>query len=119
LIERVFFTGVSENWTQIAKSNCLLIPYYLNMALDTKQNNIREYAQKTADKINSLGCIGLNCNFKEISSLIINVMHENGLLVSVWTVDKIKDMNRMLSLSPDNITSRKPDKLFMIINGRK
>jgi len=42
-------------------------------------------------------------------------MHENGLFVSVWTVNENIDMVRMLALSVDNITTRNPCKLKLII----
>lgn len=42
-------------------------------------------------------------------------MHEKGLLVSVWTVDKTDDMYLAAAQKPDNITTRNPDKLAEII----
>ena len=116
LIERVFFTGVGEKSIEQVKVKCPQIPYYLNFSPDKKLFDSREYAQTLSGKLKNLGCIGLNCSYGEISKTIVEVLHENGLLVSVWTVDRKIDMCRMLSLSVDNITSRKPDKLLTVIN---
>ena len=119
LIERVFFTGVGEKSIEQVKVKCPQIPYYLNFSPDKKLFDSREYAQTLSGKLKNLGCIGLNCSYGEISKTIVEVLHENGLLVSVWTVDRKIDMYRMLSLSVDNITSRKPDKLLTVINSMR
>ncbi len=116
LRERVFFTGVDENWVGPVMAQSPLIPYYLNASTDKKQRNTLEYAQSFADRLIELNCIGLNCNYGEISKTLVDVLHKNSLLVSVWTVDKKKDMEKMLSLSVDNITTRKPNKFFDLLN---
>jgi glycerophosphoryl diester phosphodiesterase len=119
LIERVFFTGVGEESIEQVKAKCPQIPYYLNFSPNKKLFNSKEYAQTLAKKLIGLGCMGLNCGYGEISKTLVEVLHENGLLVSVWTVDKKKDMCRMLSLSVDNITSRNPDELMAVISSMK
>jgi len=119
LIERVFFTGVGEESIEQVKTKCPQIPYYLNYSPDKKLSKTGEYAKSLVEKLLYLGCIGLNCSYGEISKTIVEVLHENGLLVSVWTVDRKIDMCRMLSLSVDNITSRKPDKLLTVINSMR
>lgn len=118
LIERVFFTGVNENWTGPVMTQSPLIPFYLNASTDKKQRNTLEYAQSFADRLIELRCMGLNCNFGEISKTLVDVLHNKGLLVSVWTVDKKADMEKMISLSVDNITTRKPKKLFDLIKSK-
>lgn len=115
LMGRVFFTGVVENRVGPVRAQSPLIPYYLNASTDKKQRNSLEYAQSFADRLVELNCIGLNCSFAQISKTLVDVLHEEGLFVSVWTVDKKSDMKEMLSLSVDNITTRKPDKLFSLI----
>jgi glycerophosphoryl diester phosphodiesterase len=115
----VFFTGVGEESIEQVKTKCPQIPYYLNYSPDKKLSKTGEYAKSLVEKLLYLGCIGLNCSYGEISKTIVEVLHENGLLVSVWTVDRKIDMCRMLSLSVDNITSRKPDKLLTVINSMR
>lgn len=119
LIERVFFTGVDVNWIRPVMAQSPLIPYYLNATTDKNRRNSLEYAQLFADKLVELKCIGLNCSFVEISKALVDALHDKGLLVSVWTVDKKSDMKEMQSLSVDNITTRKPDKLFNLLNSMK
>lgn len=116
LQKRAFFTGVNEKFVSTVRLKCPDIPLYLNASIDTKSSDNRMFAINMAEKLLSLGCVGLNCNYKNISRPLVDCLHENGLLVSVWTVDNELDMYKMLSLSPDNITTKKPVQLKDIIN---
>ena len=118
MLERVFYTGVNTSWVCVVVAQSKRIPFYLNSKTDKKQRESIEYAQTFANELKNMNCIGLNCNFSEISKTLVDVLHENGLLVSVWTVDKKTDMKKMLAMSVDNITTRKPNKLFDLINRR-
>lgn len=100
------------------KSQCP-IPYYLNAAVDKKRKDSREYANELAARMKAGGFVGLNCSFSEISRTVVETLHENGLLVSVWTVNKKIDMVRCLALSVDNITTRMPKTLMQIIDDWK
>ena len=116
LEERVFFTGVEDESSLELIHNHCPIPYYLNCSTDEALRDNRQYAQQLADRIIAGGFVGINCSFNDVSRAIVEVMHENDLLVSVWTVDKNIDMYRMLAISPDNITTRKPHRLKRAID---
>ena len=120
LEERAFFTGVVEETTQEIIRDCPL-PYYLNCKTDPKRRNDRAYARDLAEKVKAGGYLGINCNFNEASPEIVEAMQEQGLLVSLWTVNKSTDMIRVLSLGPDNITTKYPHRLIWLIEnwGRK
>lgn len=115
LAERVFYTGVFEDWTDTVKNNSA-IPYYLNHTITEKEAADKTYAQAAADKAKALGAIGINANFKPATELFVETMHENGLLVSLWTVNSAADMPNILKLKPDNITTKKPHILNKIID---
>ncbi len=114
LFERVFYTGVFEDWVETVK-NTSAIPYYLNHKLTKDETNNEELLQKLADKIKSLGAMGLNSNFSNASLLATQVMHKNGLLVSLWTANTAPDMARVIACLPDNITTKKPHILLNMI----
>lgn len=116
LLHRVFFTGVNTSWVEPVMSQSKQIPCFLNSLTDKELRGDVEYAQSFADKLAELNCIGLNCNYKEISNALVDALHHKGLLVSVWTLDKKVDMKKMLSMSVDNITTRKPLELISLIN---
>ncbi len=106
LTERVFYTGVFEDWVPAVK-NSSAIPYYLNCSTPPTKN--KEKYVILAEKVKSLGAIGVNMMFKFANKNLVDVMHANGLLVSLWTVNKKKDMVKVFLLAPDNMTTKRPD----------
>ena len=58
----------------------------------------------------------INFNYKNASKELVDIFHENDLLVSIWTVDSEYNMYKILSFGPDNITTRHPDKLSAIVS---
>lgn len=115
LLNRVFFTGVTEDEAAQVKAECPKIDLYLNETIPLKVKDDIQFAKALASKILSLGGIGLNCSYGQISKTIVDEMHKTGLFVSVWTVDEEPEMVRMLSFAVDNITTRFPDMIFNII----
>ncbi|MCL2512424.1 MAG: glycerophosphodiester phosphodiesterase [Oscillospiraceae bacterium] len=115
IIDRVFFTGISEGTVPAAQKDAPGIPYYLNKELDEKKLEYYDYLQSLADKVKELGAIGLNINYKYVSKELVDTMRENGLLVSVWTADSKRAMVKALAAGADNITTRHPDVLSWLI----
>lgn len=107
LTDRVFYTGVENKWADTVKKNSA-IKYYLNHGVTPEESLSRKAAEKLAEEIKTCGAIGLNSHFLNASKLVCDVMHENGLLVSFWTVNELPDMERILKVGPDNITTRCP-----------
>ena len=66
-------------------------------------------------KTKNLGAIGINSNYSHATELFVDTMRKNGLLVSLWTVNKPADMPKILALRPDNITTKKPHILKELI----
>lgn len=85
------------------------------MDVDKSKNTNQEYLLSLVEKVQNAGAIGINFNYKSASKELVDVFHENGLLVSIWTVDSKYSMYKILSFGPDNITTRHPDKLSKII----
>lgn len=108
ILDRLFFTGVSLADTEKVARECPEIPYYLNVSPDLKQKDNDAYWRQVADQIRLCGAIGINCEYKAASETLVRVMHEQGLLVSFWTVDRRLPMARVALLGPDNITTREP-----------
>ncbi len=111
---RVYFTGVDERIAAMITAQCPA-PTYLSCSIDQALRENREYAQALAERARAGGFTGINLSFTEVSKTVVEMMHENGLLVSVWTVNENIDLYRMLALSVDNITTRNPAKLKLII----
>ncbi len=110
---RIFFTGIHDGFVEKAKSTG--VEYYLNVSVDKKRKHTEEYLLSLVKKVKDAGAIGINFHHGNATKKLVKTFHENGLLVSIWTVDNKIAMRRILSFSPDNITTRKPDKLRKII----
>ena len=85
------------------------------MKVSKLKNKNRNYLLSLVEKVKNAGAIGINFNYKSASKELVDVFHENGLLVSIWTVDNEDNMYKILSFGPDNITTRNPNKLSKII----
>ncbi|MCH5190611.1 MAG: glycerophosphodiester phosphodiesterase [Oscillospiraceae bacterium] len=118
LSDRVFFTGVNEDFVDAVKASCPNIEYYLNIDVDKKRSQDGEYIAYLIENTENAGAVGINLNQNGVSKELVKAFHGNGLLVSVWTVDKERDMHKILELSPDNITTREPGLLCEIIKER-
>ena len=110
LFDRVFYTGVFADWVDTVKSNSQ-IPYYLNHNVSAVECADSLSVQAVADKVKASGAIGINSNFANANRMLVEKMKENGLLVSLWTVNRIADMVRIIDLKPDNITTKYPHSL--------
>jgi len=110
VLPHVFFTGVFADWADVVREAAPKIPYYINV------NFPGDDLPALAREIIALGGIGLNTRYQAASKEMADIMHENGLLLSVWTANEPADMRRMLSFDADNITTRRPDILRDILS---
>lgn len=110
MMSRVFYTGVFEDWVERVRNNSA-IPFYLNYPVSES-----ECAQSVADKAKKLGVIGINANFNGVTQNFVDIIHQNGLEVSLWTANTEEEMKKVASLNPDNITTKRPDLLKKILN---
>lgn len=108
LTERVFYTGVFEDWVETVRSTSS-IPYYLNHKVTKEEAESEKALQALAEKIISLGAVGLNSNFKNANLQVTEIMHRNGLLVSLWTANSAPVAANVIACLPDNITTKKPN----------
>ena len=113
LFDRVFYTGVFADWVETVKTTSS-IPYYLNHKITSDEASDPHAAQAVADKAKALGAMGINSNFGGASKTFVEKMRENGLLVSLWTVNNAADMIKVIDLKPDNITTKKPHVMKML-----
>ena len=115
LSERIFYTGITENDVQAVKQQTPEISYYLNVDVDKTKKHDKIYLAEIADTVENAGAVGINFHYSNCTKELVEVFRERGLLVSVWTVNNKFDMQRILRLLPDNITTRYPSKLKKII----
>ena len=115
--EDIFYAILDEIEKDLSDSQFVRIhrSYFINYNPSSEEGSDEKYFDCIIQKAIELGAIGINSDFRGVSDMMVKKIHENGLLVSLWTANRKKDMLKALSLSPDNITTKKPDKLKMLI----
>lgn len=111
--DRIFYTGVKDEFVEPVRQNSPEVKYFLNMSV--KKSNDKEYLMSLVEKVKNAGAVGINFKYTGATKELVKVFHENGLLVSIWTVNSKWRMKKILSFAPDNITTRHPDKLSEIV----
>lgn len=119
IADRIFYTGVKDEFVDFVKNDSPQVEYYLNVDVDKGKADDREYILSLVDKVKNAGAIGINFNYKSATKELVKIFRENGLLVSIWTVNDEYNMYKILSFEPDNITTRHPDKLSKIVSEKQ
>ena len=116
LYDRAFLTGIESNDVDAVKaSSCADMDYYLNCQPSRLKVFSDDYREKLLKELEESGAIGVNCNYTYAGGQLCELLHENGYKLSVWTVNTSNAMKRVLVFMPDNITTKRYDKLTSII----
>ncbi len=117
LKERVFYTGVGEEWVPIVKQNSF-IPFYLNHLITPEEVTDKDIGKALVERVKAMGAIGVNSKYeKNCSAQLIKMMHRRDLYVSYWTVNSPSIARELVTCEVDNITSMKPKLLEKQIFG--
>ena len=119
LMERIFYTGITENDVEAVKQQTPEVTYFLNYDVKKSKKSDKDYLIALADKVEEVGAVGINLNYRKCSKELVELFHSRNLLVSVWTVNNKYDMYKVMLLSPDNVTTRYPSVLKKIIEKHK
>lgn len=118
MTDRCFYTGVTRGWIDKVRSTGTL-PYYLNTDIPERFRKSERALTTLARRIKSLGAVGLNTNYRNLTPEVVEVLHREGVDVSVWTVCDIETARWVLDCGPDNITSANPEVVEKAIKERK
>lgn len=116
LSDRIFYTGIFEADIPSVKEKTPDVPYLLNMKISPKKEQTQDYMLSVAETIRKCKAAGLNAHYKNITKKLVDFLHNEGLSVSLWTVNSKFRMRKTLKLNPDNITTKKPSVLLKIVN---
>ena len=116
LEDRIFYTGINIDFVEAVKKDSPEVPYYLNVNVEKPRKQTPEYLQSLVKTVKDSGAIGINFNKDHATKKLVETFQENDLEVSIWTVNKKRKMYKILALAPDNITTRRPDKLNEILD---
>lgn len=109
--ERIFFTGIFTEDVTAVERFCPQIPFFLNYSVNPKGSTDIAYLSHLIEIVKNCGAVGINMHYKSASKQLVEAFHNEGLLVSLWTVNSKSELARMLKLCPDNITTKHPEKL--------
>lgn len=109
LLERAFFTGIEYKDVPTIKEKCPEIPFYLNVGI---KKNRKKTVLDAIEKIQETGAIGANFGYKALSKEVVSLLREAGIAISVYTVDSKWALSYAMQYGVDNITSRRPDRVF-------
>ncbi len=113
MTDRILLTGLTSDFDKAA-SVLPGVEYYYNLHMKDVFADTLLIARAALDA----GCVGINADYKVIRPESVKVFHDAGLSVSVWTVDYVHDMKRLLDMGVDNITTHRIRKLRSIIEKR-
>ena len=117
--DRIFYTGIGEEDIKAVQEQTPDVAYWLNFDVDAEKNTDEEYLISLAKKTREVGAVGININYKTCSKQLVDIFHREGLLVSIWTVNKKFDMVKTVPFCVDNITTRNPSQLIEIVELNK
>ena len=115
MLDRVFMTGVAPEDILKARLQMPGVPYYPSFEPSVELVSNPEYVRAMVSFLKATGSEGINCNYKSVTPELASVLKANGLKLSVWTVDSEREMLRIISVCPDNITSRHPDRVRELV----
>lgn len=119
IADRFFYTGIEADKVRTVRELSPGVEYYLNTKVNKWKKNSEKYIRTLVKLTKDNGAVGLNIHFSEASKKMVDIFHEEGLKVSIWTVNKEKHMHKALALGCDNITTRQPSMLIEILKSSK
>ena len=111
---RVVFTGVRLESVGALRAGAGGLPYFLNAAPSLFERMTRSGAERLADRVRDSGAVGLNTHKAFASRLVARALAKAALALSIWTIDEESEMRAVLALGPDNMTTRRPDRLIAL-----
>ena len=61
------------------------------------------------ERVKRLGARAVGMNYRAVTPELIQALHEQGIMLSAWTVELETDMRRLMAWGADFITSDRPD----------
>ncbi|OPA75201.1 glycerophosphodiester phosphodiesterase [Paenibacillus selenitireducens] len=110
--DRVYITGCSDGITKLNSG----IRVFLNTPdeLSVEAQDEMSFAHDICVRAREEGYYGLNMDYRTCRNEIVDIAHENGLAICVYTVNHPLDMAKFLDLKVDAITTKNVDTLLKI-----
>lgn len=73
------------------------------------------YLSRILTTLDDCNINAVDMQFGGMSANVVQTLHDRGIRVFCWTVDKESDMRRMLDLGADSVTTNRPDVLKSVL----
>lgn len=110
LASSVLFSGLEKEGVKEARAKLAGLRYLFNA-----DEGDEAACGKACSIAAEFGCAGINLEWMKASKFFVRSAREAGFQVMLWTVDEAEDMKTVLDLSPDSITTNRPDILAGIM----
>ncbi|CAI6085576.1 glycerophosphodiester phosphodiesterase [Cohnella sp. JJ-181] len=113
---RIHITGYSASMTARYPD----IPVMLNAPVELSREQLGDYdgyVRQLCNETKEAGYAGLNMHYRTCMPALVETAHAHGLSVWVYTVNERAEMERMISLGVDAITTRRPVALRKLLTG--
>ena len=80
--------------------------------------NLTDFDHSIPLMVAATGATVWSTNFDHLTPDLVRQAKELGLSIITWTVNKIDDMNRMIDLGVDSITTDYPDVLVKLLDSK-
>lgn len=108
LLDRVFLTGLTLDDIILNKEFLNGINYFINIEIFDLENIQPE---KLINELDALNVLGININHKLVTPELITACKEKKMLIFVWTVDEVEDMEKLIEFKVNSITTNRVDVL--------
>ncbi|MBM7568761.1 glycerophosphodiester phosphodiesterase family protein [Paenibacillus sacheonensis] len=115
---RIFFTGTTDSMTERFPDINVMFNTPDALHLGQRQR-YDEFADAVCREAQLGGYRGLNMEASTCRQVVVDRAHAAGLLVWAYTVNERSEMERLLAMGVDAITTRKPERLLKIIEASK
>lgn len=108
ILDRIFLTGLTYNDIISNKEFLHGLNYFINLEISDIKNCELE---KLIDILETLDVLGINIDYRLVTPELIFACKERKLFTSVWTVDDVYEMEKLIKLKVNCITTNKIDVL--------
>lgn len=117
LIDRTIVTGCDGERAGKVKEECPDIQVLLNISKGHGRRSVEgeDAMRRICRQAVSACCCGINIDFGLCKERLVDYARLRYLPVSVWTVDRLEDMNSMIAMGVDSITTCEPARLKQLV----
>lgn len=109
LRDRCFLTGLLFDDIEQVRADIIGLRYMVNVVSRTLEKynpNNTEDSEELCQRVAASGAFGININYHLLTGCLLAAAHAASLKVYVWTVDDEADIQAMISMGVDSITTK-------------